>query len=92
MNISNALKNRTTKQTPSIGYLFFVWIAALIRKLTTEENDYSVRAQLGQLTREEAIAEIESEIANHDRHMATIDFYYKYPYDFGEGEPIVEVV
>lgn len=66
MNISHVLN--IPKSLPSLGYRVCVGIARLLSKLSTRENDYSIRAQMGELTRDEAIAEIQADIAVQERN------------------------
>lgn len=65
---TNAIRIPRTKPIPSIGYLFFVRVARWLSQFTTAENDYSIRAQMGELTRDEAIAEIQADIAVQERN------------------------
>lgn len=56
------------------GWLFLA-IASVLQKLNAGYNDYDIRLHMGELTQDEARAEIREDIANEERNRLTGEFW-----------------
>ena len=53
----------------------FLAIASVLRRLNSGYNDYDIRLQMGELTPDEARAEILGDIANEERNRLAGEFW-----------------